>query len=248
MRPSLRKTLPTALLTLALVSPPVAAPQAVLPTGFVDRPIASGLKFPVAMAPLPDGRVLFTEKGTQEVRLIVNSVLVAAPVGTVDNVRDTGGERGLLGIAVDPLFPARPYVYVHCDETAPNYTIRISRYTVTGDLSFTGNGALSIDVATRRDLINQLPDLKEAFPWIAEVDSHALQASILNLNKAFQYFFAGAGFPRFKKKSGWQSVRFPDHKREVNFEKGWITLPKIPRIKASIDRAFRGKIRTVTVS
>jgi len=98
------------------------------------------------------------------------------------------------------------------------------------------------------DLINQLPDLKEAFPWIAEVDSHALQASILNLNKAFQYFFAGAGFPRFKKKSGWQSVRFPDHKREVNFEKGWITLPKIPRIKASIDRAFRGKIRTVTVS
>ena len=47
------------------------------------------------------------------------------------------------------------------------------------------------------DLINQLPDLKEAFPWIAEVDSHALQASVLNLNKAFQHFFAGAGFPRF---------------------------------------------------
>lgn len=160
MRPSLRKTLPTALLTLALVSPPVAAPQAVLPTGFVDRPIASGLKFPVAMAPLPDGRVLFTEKGTQEVRLIVNSVLVAAPVGTVDNVRDTGGERGLLGIAVDPLFPARPYVYVFYDWTgAP--AIRISRYTLGGDLGFAGDGTLTWDPASRYDVISDLPDNSE---------------------------------------------------------------------------------------
>ena len=81
MRPSLRKTLPTALLTLALVSPPVAAPQAVLPTGFVDRPIASGLKFPVAMAPLFAGGAPWTgHAGARRRRPLGARVALAAGV------------------------------------------------------------------------------------------------------------------------------------------------------------------------
>ena len=76
----------------------------------------------------------------------------------IDQVNSSGGEQGLLGIAVDPGWPARPYIYVHCDATVPANRIRISRYTVTGDLSFTGTGALSIDIASRRDLITDLPD------------------------------------------------------------------------------------------
>jgi glucose/arabinose dehydrogenase len=67
-----------------------------------------------------------------------------------------GGERGLLGIAVDPQFPTRPYFYTHM--TATNSKIRIQRWTVTGDLAGTGNGALTADPASRYDLLALLPD------------------------------------------------------------------------------------------
>src|SRR6186713_762396 len=48
------------------------------------------------------------------------------------------------------------------------------------------------------DLHAQLPELKLAYPWIAEVDSQALQASINCLDNAFKGFFGGKGFPKFK--------------------------------------------------
>jgi glucose/arabinose dehydrogenase len=132
--------------------------QTLLPTGFSDQAVVSGLDFPVGMTRLPDGRVFVIEQLSARVRLIVNGALASIdPVCTIDQVV-TGGEQGLLGIAVDPGWPSRPYVYTHCDASVPGATIRISRYTVTGDLSFTGNGALSIDVASRRDLIADLPD------------------------------------------------------------------------------------------
>src|SRR5204862_7040858 len=35
---------------------------------------------------------------------------------------------------------------------------RISRYRVTGDLAFTGNGGLTVDPASRYDLVNDIPD------------------------------------------------------------------------------------------
>src|SRR5262245_25869217 len=75
---------------------------------------------------------------------------------TVPNVNTTGGEQGLLGIAVDPGWPARPYLYVHYDRIGNQ--INLSRYTVGGDLSFTGNGALTIDPATRFDILTDIPD------------------------------------------------------------------------------------------
>lgn len=131
--------------------------QAVLPPGYVDLPIAQGLDFPVTMARMRDGRVLFTEKGTNEVRLIVNKALVTNPVGTVDSV-DNMGERGLIGVAVDPGFPARPYVYIQYDVLSES-VIRIERYTLTGDLSFTGDGTMTWDPASRYLVITDLPDL-----------------------------------------------------------------------------------------
>ena len=45
------------------------------------------------------------------------------------NVQTAGNEQELLGIAVDPGWPARPYVYVHYDQAATN-KVWISRYTV----------------------------------------------------------------------------------------------------------------------
>jgi glucose/arabinose dehydrogenase len=103
-----------------------------LPTGFTDQLIANGLSLPTAFAFLPDGRVLVTEQLTGNIRLIVGGTTVAAPVATVSALT-TGDERGLLSIAVDPGWPARPYVYVHHTQTGD--VIRVLRFTAAGDLA-----------------------------------------------------------------------------------------------------------------
>ena len=85
-------------------------------------------------------------------------------------------------------------------------------------------------------------------PWLSEVNSQSLLASLLNLDTAFTNFFKGrAKFPKTKKKySGWQSFQCPQHV-SIDFEKGLINLPKIKGIKAKIHRAGFGKIKTVTI-
>jgi len=98
------------------------------------------------------------------------------------------------------------------------------------------------------DLCYQLPELKESYPWMNEVDSQAIQASIKKLDNAFEGFFKGKGFPKFKSKRCRQSFQCPNNTRRVDFEKGMITVPKIPNIKAAISRTFDGQIKTITIS
>lgn len=101
---------------------------------------------------------------------------------------------------------------------------------------------------TSIDLCYQLVDLKKEFPWIAEVDSQALQASIKKIDIAFNNFFRGSGFPRYKsKRDSIKSFSCPNNKREVDWAKNTITLPKIPNIPARLSRFFVGKIKTCTV-
>jgi len=76
---------------------------------------------------------------------------------SVPGVAIDGGERGLLGLAVDLEFPQRPYLYLYYDVAAPHH-IRIARYTLSGDLAGTGSGAVSADAASRYDLIDDIPD------------------------------------------------------------------------------------------
>lgn len=149
----------TVLLVLAaLAGAQPARAQFALPPGFVDDLVLAGIDEPLGMAFLADGRLLFTERTNARIRLIVNGAIAATdPMVTVPNVRSTGGEQGLLGIAMDPGWPARPYLYIHYDYSG-SATIRISRYTVGGDLTFTGDGSLTIDPATRYDILTDIPD------------------------------------------------------------------------------------------
>jgi len=141
---------------LLLTGVPASRAQDV-PDGFTVETVASGLASPAAFDFLPDGRVLFTEQFTAFVRVVrPGSPVQANPVISVPGVA-AGGERGLLGIAVDPAFPARPYLYLHYDVATPNH-IRIARYTLSGDLAGTGSGDLLADPATRYDLVDNAPD------------------------------------------------------------------------------------------
>jgi len=102
------------------------------PDGFSRVLVADNLASPTAMAFLPDGRILVCEQ-TGAVRVIKDGTLLPDPFLTV-NVHSSG-ERGLLGIAIDPDFETNGYVYVYYTvPTAPRHN-RISRFTADGDVA-----------------------------------------------------------------------------------------------------------------
>ncbi|MDO8498261.1 MAG: PQQ-dependent sugar dehydrogenase [bacterium] len=73
--------------------------------------IAKNLEVPWALAFLPNGDILVTErKGL--VRLIKDGQLLQEPVITLSKVKQSG-ESGLHGIAIHPDFPQKPYVYLY---------------------------------------------------------------------------------------------------------------------------------------
>jgi glucose/arabinose dehydrogenase len=107
----------TAIAAFTVVTASIARPAG-LPTGFQAQTIATGLSQPAGLAFLPDGRLLVVEK-TGALRIIKNGVLLAAPFLDASELveppftLDIDSERGLLGVAVDPGFPAAPFVYVY---------------------------------------------------------------------------------------------------------------------------------------
>lgn len=71
--------------------------------------VASGLEIPWAMAFMPDGSMLITERGGQ-LRLVDTNGLIGAPISGLPPIAQ-GGEGGLMGIALDPDFSASRYIY-----------------------------------------------------------------------------------------------------------------------------------------
>ncbi len=133
-----------------------SSPAATVPTGFADQLIVSGLSQPSAFAFLPDGRILFTEQKTARIRMLVNgAVSTTDPITTIADVETGGNEQGLLGIAIDPDWPARPYVYVYFDHAGTS-TIYISMFTATGDLNDSTSHNLAL--GSRYDIITDIPD------------------------------------------------------------------------------------------
>jgi glucose/arabinose dehydrogenase/plastocyanin len=82
-----------------------------LPAGAITQTVLSGMINPIAMAFDPQGRLFYTEKTTGAVRLFQSGTLQAAPVITFSV--NSSGERGLLGIAIDPDFASNHYIYVY---------------------------------------------------------------------------------------------------------------------------------------
>src|SRR5574341_1726021 len=126
-----------------------------VPTQFVNEFIVGGLNEPTGLAFLPDGRLLLVEQRTGRVRMIVNGHLASTdPVFTVPSLNADGGERGLQGLAVDPGWPQRPYLYFHYTRTGGR--TRLVRYTATGYVSnATGE---NLGLTSTLLLIDDIPD------------------------------------------------------------------------------------------
>ena len=72
--------------------------------------VASGLEHPWALAFLPDGRILVTERPGR-LRIVAPSGRVSEPLGGVPRVQ-AAGQGGLLDVAVDPDFTRNRLVYL----------------------------------------------------------------------------------------------------------------------------------------
>ena len=77
-----------------------------------------------------------TQQGGQ-LRVIKNGALLVTPFVTVTTT--SSGERGLLGVAIDPNFVINHYVYVYYTATSPMIHNRVSRFTASGDVAVPGS-------------------------------------------------------------------------------------------------------------
>jgi glucose/arabinose dehydrogenase len=93
--------------------------------------VASGLEVPWAIAFLPGGDMLVTERPGR-IRRIQNGTLLPEPVATLEvSKRD---EAGLLGLAVDPRFSTNRAIYVYYTaDTGRGSVNRIERWTMAAD-------------------------------------------------------------------------------------------------------------------
>jgi PKD repeat protein len=96
----------------------VAQPQAAtLPTGFADQKVITGMSEAVSADFAPDGTAFVALK-TGQIKVAAYSAAsdswaAATDFADLTDEVNNYGDRGLTGIAVDPQFPTRPYVYVN---------------------------------------------------------------------------------------------------------------------------------------
>ncbi len=119
-----------------------------LPAGFGSEQVVTGLTSSTAITFAPDGRLFIGHKDGR-VRLFQNGTLLATDFINISTEVNNYWDRGLLGIAVHPNFPATPYVYLlyvyDPPGTADNGSgARVSRLIrVTADAQNNYNTAIS---------------------------------------------------------------------------------------------------------
>jgi putative transposase len=94
------------------------------------------------------------------------------------------------------------------------------------------------------DQYNELPTLKKENPWLSEVYSETLQEVLDRLDKTYQNFFRGAGFPKYAKKGEYNSFTF---KRHFKVGEKTIKLPKIGEVEYFNSRPIEGAPKTATI-
>ena len=125
-----------------------AAPVFTAPN-FELKTVAGGLTLPTAISFAPDGRIFVSEKNGS-IKIIKNGVLLATPLIQLTDV-NSYGDRGLIGMAIDPNFSSNGYMYLnYTHENTPGAdfsgakTARIIRITVIGDTALESSKVILI--------------------------------------------------------------------------------------------------------
>jgi len=112
---------------------------------------ATGLSAPVNMAFLGTDDILILQKDDGRVRRVIGGVV--QPGQVLDLNVDNSSERGLLGIALHPQFPATPLVYLYFTESSTSGDTTGSPAPLANRVaSFTWNGTSLVNRAPILDL------------------------------------------------------------------------------------------------
>ncbi|MCX9081517.1 MAG: RNA-guided endonuclease TnpB family protein, partial [Candidatus Methanoperedens sp.] len=82
-------------------------------------------------------------------------------------------------------------------------------------------------------------------PFQKEVHSQVLQNVLKRVERSFQNFYSGEGYPRFQGRNRYNSFTYPGS--GLKLEDGKLILSKIGAIKIILHREIEGKIKTCTI-
>ncbi len=99
------------------------------------------------------------------------------------------------------------------------------------------------------NLIKLLPKYKEKYPYLKEVDSIALQQTVIHLYNAYINFFRhNTEFPTFKKKKNDYGYITMNINNSIRIEKNEIQIPKIGKVKLVYHRKLPESFKYSMVS
>ncbi len=139
-----RLALAAAAAFFAVLAAPGVATATTLPTGFTQTAYATGLSAPNSFEFLPDGRIFVCQQGGQIRVIDANGTLLATPFLSL--TVNSNGERGLLGLALDPDFATNNFLYVYYTATSPSVHNRISRFTANGNVAVPGSEVILLEL------------------------------------------------------------------------------------------------------
>ena len=99
----------------------------------IDNQFITGLRSPTGMTFAPDGQLFVTEQAGVVRVIAPGGQLLSTPFLTLSNVA-SAGERGLLGLALNPDFTSNGYMYIFYTPNSPALS-RLSRVTANGDVA-----------------------------------------------------------------------------------------------------------------
>ncbi|MEU7475595.1 PQQ-dependent sugar dehydrogenase [Lentzea sp. NPDC042327] len=97
------------------------------PSAQAERTLASGLDIPWDIEFLPDGSGIFTERDTFKIKKLSGTTVTE--LDTVEAAQSTGGEGGLLGLAVSKTFATDNSVFIYYSTATDN---RIAKLALGG--------------------------------------------------------------------------------------------------------------------
>jgi glucose/arabinose dehydrogenase len=114
------------------------------PSGFTrNESWVTGLSNATAFVQADDGRWFIAEQGGA-LRVVKNGVLLTTSF--VQLSVDSQGERGLIGVTLDPAFASNGHVYVYQTVTAGGVHNRVSRFTANGDVAAANSEVVLVDL------------------------------------------------------------------------------------------------------
>jgi glucose/arabinose dehydrogenase len=124
---------------------------------FVEDSVLKGLPISTAIAFAPNNKVYLAQK-TGSVRVVDNGTLLTAPFIDLSGIVNKSTDRGLLGLAVDPQFPTKPFIYLSYVYDPPGVTpdsaeprvIRVVRYRADSTQNYNVADATSEEVLVGR--------------------------------------------------------------------------------------------------